>query len=102
MGCCGQGRAALSRRLTGSKPTPPTAEVVEPPLADPGSPVRLQFLQTRPVLVRGPVTGRVYQFSGAHPAACVDSRDAAPLLRTNLFRLVEGATSADNQRNAPA
>jgi len=51
-------------------------------------PVRLRYRQSRPILVRGPATGRVYQFSGAHPDFNVDSRDAASLLRTNLFRQV--------------
>jgi hypothetical protein len=98
MGCCGQGRAALSRRLSVSTTTPATIEVVEPSNAS-GLPVRLQYLQTRPVLVRGPVTGRVYQFSAAHPEAGVDSRDAAALLQTNLFRPVGGTASTETQRS---
>lgn len=88
MGCCGQKRAALTRRLSGASPSPTTLEVIEPPSADATPPVRLHYLQSRPLLVRGPVTGRVYQFSGAHPDANVDSRDAGALLRTHLFRQV--------------
>ena len=85
MGCCGQRRAALSRRLTVAPTTPPTVEVVEPP-ASAGLPVRLHYVQSRAILVRGPATGRIYQFSAAHADTNVDSRDAAPLLRTGLFR----------------
>jgi hypothetical protein len=99
MGCCGQGRAALSRRLNVSTTTPPTVEVIEPSFADIGPPVRLQYFQTRPLLVRGPATGRVYQFSGAHPEAGVDARDAAALLRTNLFRPTDETTSTEAQRS---
>jgi hypothetical protein len=71
--------------------------VVEPLSAGAGQPVRLRYLQTRPLLVRGPVTGRVYQFSGAHPEAGVDCRDAASLLQTNLFRPVGGTASTENK-----
>ena len=99
MGCCGQGRAALSRRLNISTTTPATVEVVEPSPAGLNPPVRLQYLQTRPLLVRGPATGRVYQFSGAHPEAGVDGRDAAALLQTHLFRPVGETTSTETQRN---
>lgn len=47
--------------------------------------MRLHYVQNRAILVRGPVTGRVYQFSAAHADTNVDGRDAAPLLRTGLF-----------------
>ena len=85
MGCCGQNRAALRRRLSVSPTTPPTVEVVEPP-TEAGPPVRLHYLQSRAILVRGPATGRIYQFSAAHADGNVDGRDAALLLRTGLFR----------------
>jgi hypothetical protein len=86
MGCCGQKREALTRRLSVTSTRPTTFEVIEPPSADATPPLRLHYLQSRPLLVRGPVTGRVYQFSGAHPDSNVDSRDADALLRTHLFR----------------
>ena len=97
MGCCGQNRAALRRRLTVSPSNPPAVEVVEPP-ASAGPPVRLHYVQSRAILVRGPVTGRIYQFSAAHADGNVDSRDAAPLLRTSLFRQAGGTTTTDNPR----
>jgi hypothetical protein len=78
---------ALSRRLSIGHATPPVIEVVEP-AADIAPPVRLRYLLSRPILVRGPVTGRVYQFSGQHPDFNVESRDAESLRRTNLFREV--------------
>ena len=88
MGCCGQNRMALSRHLSIGNTTPPIIEVVEPPVADIRPPVRLHYLQSRPILVRSPVTGKVYQFSGEHPDCGVDSRDSETLLRTKLFRQI--------------
>lgn len=54
-----------------------------------GSPcdsVTLRYLESSPILVLGPATGRQYEFSGAHPFQSVDARDAEPLLRTLFFR----------------
>jgi hypothetical protein len=48
--------------------------------------VRLRYLEQSPILVRGPVTGRYYEFSEAQPDQHVDSRDAPQLLRTSFFR----------------
>jgi hypothetical protein len=84
MGCCGQNRAALSRRLVGDS-TSRSIEIIEPPV-EAGPPVRLHYEHARPILVRGPATGRVYQFSDSHPDGNVDTRDAVALLRTRLFR----------------
>ncbi len=48
--------------------------------------VTLQYLENSPILVRGPVTGRLYEFSNAQPVQSVDLRDAETLLRTGFFR----------------
>ena len=37
--------------------------------------------------VRGPVSGRAYDFSPSQPTQAVDARDAAVLTRNSLFRL---------------
>jgi hypothetical protein len=50
------------------------------------STVNLRYLENSPILVRGPVTGRQYEFSGAKPQQLVDVRDADALLRTGFFR----------------
>jgi hypothetical protein len=50
------------------------------------STVNLRYLENSPILVRGPVTGRQYEFSGAKPQQPVDVRDADALLRTGFFR----------------
>jgi hypothetical protein len=39
--------------------------------------------------VRGPATGRIYQFSHVKPVQPVDARDAASILKTRLFRQVQ-------------
>lgn len=38
------------------------------------------------VCVRRPVTGKLYRFSRLQPVQTVDARDAAPTLKTRLFR----------------
>ncbi len=98
MGCCGQKRADLK-----SAPSPTTTPAVTPPLPSSRqlpstglqtqgwtvpaySSVTLQYLENSPIVVRGPVTGRQYEFSGARPVQSVDARDAEALLRTRFFR----------------
>ena len=48
--------------------------------------VSLRYVEKSPVRVRGPVSGRQYDFSGSHPVQAVDPRDAALLLRTRFFQ----------------
>jgi hypothetical protein len=50
------------------------------------SSVNIHYLKNSPIVVRGPVSGRQYQFSSAHPDQPVDARDANALLRTRFFR----------------
>lgn len=47
--------------------------------------VVLRYTETSPILVRGPASGRQYQFSGSKPVQAVDARDVAALLRTGFF-----------------
>jgi hypothetical protein len=51
----------------------------------PSSSMALRYLRRAPIRMRGPATGRLYDFSGSHPVQPVDSRDATALLRTHLF-----------------
>jgi len=37
-------------------------------------------------MVRGPSTGRHYQFTGSTPVQRVDAADAGPLVRSGYFR----------------
>lgn len=78
MACCGQQRAALT---TLNKP----AAVQTSHTA--GSSVNVRFKQPSAVLVRGPVTGRHYQFNGSVNTLSVDARDAAALIKTGYFQL---------------
>lgn len=48
--------------------------------------VQLRYIESSPVLVQGPATGRQYQFSGHAPVQSVDVRDADVLLRSRFFR----------------
>lgn len=50
------------------------------------SAINLRYVERSPIQVRGPITGRTYEFSGSRPVQDVDARDAATLLRTRFFR----------------
>ncbi len=87
MGCCGQHRAELKRTLTITSLPKPSANPVSgtPVVPETGS-ARLRYARNGAILVRGPVSGRVYEFGTANPECDVDLRDAEVLLRTDLFR----------------
>ena len=51
--------------------------------------MRVRYGGGRSVLIKGPVTGTEYHFSGLDRLQLVDPRDAVALLRNPLFR-VEG------------
>jgi hypothetical protein len=51
-----------------------------------GPTVKLHYTGVAPVRVKGPKTGRIYEFSRAHPDGVVDRRDAEGLMRIALFR----------------
>jgi hypothetical protein len=53
--------------------------------ASPFGAVRLRYLARPAVLVRGPVTGATYRFSGAEPVQPVARADRDALLRTGHF-----------------
>jgi hypothetical protein len=57
-----------------------------PARATPGASAKLHYTGVAGVRVRGPETGRMYVFSGAHPDAAVDRRDVDGLIRIGLFR----------------
>jgi hypothetical protein len=111
--CCGQkrsavrttfARAAAPEAARPGKPAGPSLPGIYSATGQPGShlpagpqrtaaaiqalhaAVNLRYLKNSPVRVRGPVTGREYDFSVSRPARSVDRRDAAGLLGTGLFR----------------
>jgi hypothetical protein len=48
--------------------------------------VSITYQENSPIRVRGPVSGRFYEFSGSRPVQQVDARDASSLLNTRFFR----------------
>ena len=83
--CCGSKRSALRQ----ASPRPGVMPVATGPLRPTLPPIGLRYDPATPIKLRGPVTGRLYAFSGGAPAAAeVDQRDATALLRTGLFSRV--------------
>lgn len=52
--------------------------------------MRLRYLEKSPIRVKGPATGREYDFSAADPVHLLDARDAKSLLRTRFFAKASG------------
>ena len=48
--------------------------------------VNIQYLESSPLRIRGPVTGRDYEFSATQRMQRVDAPDAQSLLQTRFFR----------------
>ena len=48
--------------------------------------IRVRYVETSPIRVRGLVSGTSYEFSGTAPIQQVDARDASSLLNTRFFR----------------
>jgi len=49
--------------------------------------MRVRYNGGRPVVVKGPVTGTSYPFSGMDRLQLVDPRDAVAIVRNLLFRI---------------
>jgi hypothetical protein len=81
MACCGQRRAEAVQQNTMPKHDPASSEIVHTPA--PWAKVR--FTQKAAILVRGPVTGRHYQFHEGAYSQQVDARDAAVLIDSGYF-----------------
>ena len=79
--CCGQKRAALRNEAL-PRATPAAA----PENQAPAAPQDLFYLRNVPMRLRGSVTGRPHDSSRAKPVQAVDSRDAAALPGTRIFR----------------
>lgn len=76
MACCGQTRtAALNERHR----------------------MRVRYNGGRPVIVKGPVTGTSYQFSGIDRLQLVEPRDAVAIVRNPLFR-IEGIIEVPSEQ----
>lgn len=73
MGCCGQ---KVAGRLT----------ITQKDIDD-GLALEIEYEGGRTMTVTGPITGRIYQFSGLQRVGVVDPRDAPGILRDRRFRL---------------
>ncbi len=98
--CCGQQRETVTREtmpkatLSGNSiatPTPAAALAANnsPRSASAAQPVwssvGVRYLEKSPIRVRGPATGREYEFSAASPVRSVDARDAESFFHTRFF-----------------
>jgi hypothetical protein len=86
--CCGNKRAAYRSFPIADRSRMAMPDFAEP-VRDPGprvsAAVLLRSKDTSAIRVRGPVTGKPYEFSSVNPAQRVDPRDAAVLMRGGLF-----------------
>ena len=76
MACCGQQRTMLVQGKS----------ISAQPIPDGATSVNIRFRQSSAIMVRGPVTGKHYQFNGSANALRVDARDAAALIKTGYFQ----------------
>ncbi len=77
MACCGQRRAEAVPQLS------PADRLMNVPVPT----ADLRFTQNSAVLVRGPVTGRHYQFRDGICGHPIDAKDASILLKSGYFQL---------------
>ena len=95
MGCCGHKRDGLRSTLQPSTSHAPAhgstpgierrgvRAVATPPLGH--QVVAVRYVERSRLVVRGPATGRQYEFSAARPTQIVAAHDADALLRTRYF-----------------
>lgn len=98
MGCCGQKRSQSPAASRPVWPVPAAHARSEPTavasngagrgmsgVSAGGRNVVLRYRERARVLVRGPVTGRTYEFSAKQSTQSIEARDAEALLRTRHF-----------------
>jgi hypothetical protein len=88
MSCCGDSRKELTRHLQQrAEPKRVNRSVPERFPVPPWQPVVLEYLGRRGVIVRGPITSRLYRFRRKGAKVAVDRRDAHVLTaRPGLWR----------------
>lgn len=94
MGCCGKARANLGVSRAAIAPASAPAggarhqlrTIPNLPVNQGASPLQLRYAGAAAIVVRGPATGRSYNFSQVEPVRAVDPRDALVLLGTRYFR----------------
>lgn len=78
MSCCG-------RRTSAAPAAAPAPTRVSLPQDTRAGTVMLRLRERARLRVRGPFTGRTYEFSAERPEQLVDRRDADALMRTSRF-----------------
>jgi hypothetical protein len=81
--CCGK------KRTTIRMATPATRGISGPTMTGASTPAprtAVRFTENSSVKVKGPASGREYEFSPSRPTQNVDPRDARLLLRSRFFR----------------
>ena len=86
MGCCGLRRSRPATTVTAS-PRPAADAFAQRAVSAPTGArgVLLKYRERARILVRGPITGRAYEFSPQLPTQSVEPRDADVLLRSGRF-----------------
>jgi hypothetical protein len=74
MGCCGQNREFAKNESSQA-----------PFNLQSGAETSLRFVQRRSIVVRGPITGRPYQFHESNYTPDIDPRDVTFLLKSGFF-----------------
>jgi hypothetical protein len=74
MGCCGQNREIAKYESTQA-----------PIHLQSSAETSLRFVQRRSIVVRGPITGKRYQFHESHFTPGIDPRDVTFLLKSGFF-----------------
>ena len=84
MGCCGHRRTMQNLQGSGTpRVLPITSSASAGSLQ---SSIAVRYLGHETMVVRGPISGRVYTFSRLKPGQSVDAGDAVVFLRNRLFR----------------
>jgi hypothetical protein len=84
MSCCGQMRSRASATPPHAMAASAGVTTIGPSVGQSRGDVPLRYRDRARILVRGPVTGRSYIFSGAEPTL-VAPRDADLMLATRSF-----------------
>lgn len=81
MGCCGQQRNALAQSQTAGQ-----LKTMQHIPIEQGPYTKIEFKHRTAILIRGPITGRHYQFHEGAYTQRVDARDAVSLIRSGHFQ----------------
>jgi hypothetical protein len=97
MGCCGKNTPRNKAPTRTAYPNPPRATMPAQPAALTQPPVAggtfMEYVGPTRMMVRGPVSGRVYRFAKSRVSVLIDARDAPLLLAVPNLRLVAASAA---------